>query len=84
MVHDMFEPKTMPYSLRDTFKIEQPKTNTTKFGLESLRFSGAKIWNNLPKEFKEEIGIDTFKHLIKTWNGPSCTCGVCTMCKISR
>ena len=74
----------MSYSRRDPFKIEQPKTNTTKYGLESLKYRGANIWNNLPTDLKEAVDIGTFKMLLKTWDGPSCSCGVCTMCNISN
>ena len=81
-VHDLFTEKPLSFILRDPYKVKQPKVKTTKFGLHSLRYSGAALWNKLPSELKQIIDIDNFKYLLKTWNGPSCKCGVCTLCKI--
>ena len=81
-VHDLFTEKPLSFILRDPYKVKQPKVRTTKFGLHSLRYSGAALWNKLPSELKQTIDIENFKYLLKTWNGPSCKCGVCTLCKI--
>ena len=84
-VHNMFVTKDLNYSLRDSSKCVQPKSNTTTFGLNSLTYSGAKLWNNeLPKKFKEINDFNVFKKLVKTWSGPSCRCGVCTGCRLSE
>ena len=83
-VHDLFLSKDFAYNLRDSSKFVQPKSNTTTFGLNSLKYSGATLWNNdLPKGFKELNDIDVFKHLMKTWSGPTCKCGLCKLCKLS-
>ena len=52
--------------------------NTKKYGTDSLRSLGPKIWNNLPIELKNTNNLDTFKALIKTWAGPSCSCKLCS------
>ena len=80
--HDLFTKKTLSFALSDPYKVKQPKVKTTKFGLHSLRYSGAALWNKLPSELKQTIDIKNFKSLLKTWDGPSCKCGVCTLCKI--
>ena len=48
VVHDMYDPKDIPYHFRDSNKITQPKVNTTTKGLRSLKYNGADIWNKLP------------------------------------
>ena len=83
-VHDLFSVKPLPYNMRDPYKVDQPKVKTTSFGLNSLKYSGANIWNKLPIDLKAQVDLNVFKRLLKTWDGPSCNCGVCTLCKIAR
>ena len=52
--------------------------NTKKYGTDSLRSLGPKIWNELPAELKNADNLVTFKTLIKTWAGPSCSCNLCS------
>ena len=51
--------------------------NTKKYGSDTLRALGPKIWNKLPIHIKETTNLDIFKKLIKTWSGPECSCGHC-------
>ena len=83
-VHDLYKTKSLSYSLRDPHRIEQPLPKTSNYGLNTLKYSGAAIWNKMPSHIKNTIEFQTYKRLIKTWTGPSCYCGVCTMCKISQ
>ena len=53
------------------------RINTSRFGTQSLRSLGPKIWNNLPSNIKSEISFPKFKEYIKTWLGPRCRCKVC-------
>ena len=83
-VHDLYDAKNIPYAFRDSSKFVQHKSNTTTYGLHSIKYSGAALWNNdIPKNMKEIVDIDIFKKLIKTWSGPTCSCGACTLCKLS-
>ena len=38
-----FEEKPMPYNLRNGSKLAFPKTNSSRFGINSLQFSGSFI-----------------------------------------
>ena len=67
---DIFTKKCMPYSLRDSSIIEQPKCRTTSFGLRSFSYTGAKLWNELPNYVKEMDDFSDFKRTIYAWNGP--------------
>ena len=53
------------------------RINTSRFGTQSLRSLGPKIWNNLPSNIKSETSFLKFKKYIKTWLGPKCSCKVC-------
>ena len=43
-----------------------------KYGTDSLRHMGPKIWNCLSPELKTSE-----KSLIKSWDGPTCNCNAC-------
>ena len=81
VVHDLFDSKNIPYNLCDDNKTVQPKVNTTTFGLNSLKYSGSLLWNRLPPDLKSSITLSSFKTLLKSWEGPTCKCGVCLLCK---
>ena len=54
------------------------KTQRTKrYGSDTLRSLGPKIWNSLPTDMKNSDSLTTFKMLIKTWSGPNCYCNNC-------
>ena len=67
----MFAKKELPYSMRDSCIVEQPKRRTTTYGFRSLSYLGAKLWNELPNHFKEMTSLSDFKRIIKTWSGPN-------------
>ena len=77
---NLYTIKNTTYGLRDGNKVVQPKVNSTKFGLNSLRYSGAALYNHLPSQLKENIDLNCFKSLLKLWDGPSCKCGICILC----
>ena len=62
------------YSSRRPLDLIVPRVNKTRYGLRSIRYEGAKIWNHLPNSIKSAENLDAFKRLIKTWEGPSCNC----------
>ena len=51
--------------------------NSKKYGQDTLRALGPKIWNKLPTHLKEVSSLSIFKQLIKTWSGPECACSSC-------
>ena len=78
--HNLYSTKNVGYCLRDPHKVTQPDVNTTKFGLNSLSYSGSVLWNQLPVDLKNSVDVNAFKQLIKLWDGPSCRCGFCILC----
>ena len=87
ILHDMgpdylsslFLKSDIPYQLRDNNKLIQPLKRTTTFGIKSLAYFGAHLWNLLPHHVKDSVSFCNFKSLIKKWSGPSCSCCVCTL-----
>ena len=64
-------------SERNGTKLLVKMLNTKKYGLDTLKVLGPKIWNKLPIHIKETTSLDIFKKLIKTLSGPECLCGHC-------
>ena len=74
---DMTEVKESNYDLRDTQKVIVPKFNTIRYGKNTFSYYAAHVWNLLPVEIKQNTELNTFKRLIKSWEGPKCSCSSC-------
>ena len=62
-LHDLVERKSN-YNLRGDKILTLPKVNTTKYGLKSLRYEGANLWNKLPNEYRKADSYKLFKKQI--------------------
>lgn len=49
------------------------KWNQVSFDYKNLRVQGPKIWSSLFYQIKSFENLESYKVLIKTWNGTSCT-----------
>ena len=82
VLHNLFDKKELKYNFRDSNRINQPLVNTKTYGIRSLSYSGALLWNQLPCDIKSSTDFKSFKSLIKIWEGPTCKCGECLLCEI--
>ena len=73
---EIFMEKVPSYGLRDGGNICLPKVKTMRFGTETVRFLGQKLWRTLPTEIKESESLSVFKRKIKTYT-VSCDCRLC-------
>ena len=80
-ISDIFTLKKDNYNLRHKNNITIPLVRTTRYGLNSLRYQGSKIWNSLPDNIKISPNQETFKKLIKSWEGTKCHCNFCNSLK---
>ena len=83
-LHDMFKVKTVNHNLRNACLLNQPKFNTVKYGKQTLKYEGPKLWNMLDNNIKEAQSANIFKNLIKQWPGISCNCSVCAACILNN
>ena len=60
-ISDLFEVKSLGYSLRNHVKVLQPKRRTTTYGLRTVSYTGAKLWNDLFPLLCHVEKIDVFK-----------------------
>ena len=74
---DLFHRNVSAHSLRSSNDLLVPRVNQTTFGLRSIKYEGAVMWNHLLKHIKTAENIATFKKLIRSWKGPQCKCAYC-------
>ena len=60
-----FQEKALPYELSDPNKLELPIASTNKYGINSVNFRSAILWNNLPVALKNVSTLQLFKLKIK-------------------
>ena len=66
-VSELFKVQNLQYAIRDNNKFVLPKYDTVKFGKNSMRYYGVKLWNNIPIMIKTSPSLNTFKLAINTW-----------------
>ena len=74
---DIFVTNNNRYNTRQTENLYVPVVNTTQYGLHSIQYLAAKIWNQLPKETKNVDTLSSFKKNILSWYGFTCSCAMC-------
>ena len=61
-----------------------PAVNTTKYGLKSISYSCAKMWNSLNNNMKCAESLKEFKSLLSKWKMKQCTCSFCSYCILNK
>ena len=61
---ELLQEGSINHNLRGKRILSIPKVNTTTYGLDSWRYTAAKIWNALPDQFRAANNIKTFKSWI--------------------
>ena len=75
-LHDLINIKLQNYNFRSQETAVLPRV---RYGLKSLRYNAAEIWNELPNHCRRETSLGQFKNLIQTWDSmnSSCQCSAC-------
>ena len=73
----LFTEKVNPYNLRNKCSWERDNLRTVKYGTETVRNMGPKIWEQVPNEIKQSASLLEFKAKIKKWKPDGCTCRLC-------
>ena len=63
-INDLFSLRATPYNLRGSHILTIPKSNTTTYGLKSIRFLGPKLWNSLKDNIRTANKLSSFRNLI--------------------
>ena len=72
-----FNFSTLPYKLRKGNKVNLPETWTCRYGINSLLFREALLWNNLSRNVKESHSEAQFTEKIKELGNLTCSCVMC-------
>ena len=62
-------------SQNDFYNYHNPKS--VRFGTETLRTLGPKIWNFIPTEIKNISSLSSFKDTVRKWIPVNCPCRLC-------
>ena len=73
-LNKLFEIKESPYDTRKSIQLVQPLRQTTTYGLRTISYTGAKLWNDLPFQIDDitELDVHDFKDILKSWEGVDC------------
>ena len=65
---DLLQPYLPARALRshDNMTLQEPRTKMSTYGDRAFSASGAKLWNELPKELREIDSLTVFKRCLKT------------------
>ena len=73
----IFQPRAVRYNLRSQIDFTRPNVNSEHFGISSLRYMAAKVWDMVPNDMKNVNEIETFKNNIRKWKPVNSHCKVC-------
>ena len=74
---EIFVEKNISYSLRCNNHLSVPIPRTNAYGIETIRYTGHKLWQSLPLEIKESHTLTEFKRKIKKRHFNDCNCRLC-------
>ena len=71
-LHSLYTLKETQYDMRNGMSVIQPKRNTETYGIQSLTYLGAKLWNDMKFKFDnfEDMELEAFKQMLISWKGP--------------
>ena len=69
--------RAMADTIRNDTKLRTFNVKTVKYGTETIRFRGPKIWELVPEAIKFSQSLEEFKIKIKQWKPIGCTCKLC-------
>ena len=77
IMNDIFQLRAVRYNLRSQIDFTRPNVNSEHFGISSLRYMAAKVWDMVPNDMKNVNEIETFKSNIRKWKPVNCHCKLC-------
>ena len=69
-----FSEKPLPCNLRNGNSLQSRHVESYRFGINSLRFRGSRLRNNLPFSVKNSGTLTEFKNKLKALGNIHCTC----------
>ena len=72
ITQDIFNIRNTLPNMRIQHDSTLPQSKTVNYGTESITFTGPKVWNILPKSYKEAQTLNKFKLDSKHWIPSNC------------
>ena len=77
IMSDILHNRVLNYNLKSQTDFFRNTVNTTKSGLNSLRYFASKVWSMIPIEIKNSSTVEIFKSKISKWEPNDCDCKLC-------
>ena len=77
IMSSIFPPRLIKYNLRTQTDFFRNFANSSKYGLNSIRFFASKVWQMVPMEMKNLKSLEDFKNKIRKWEPGGCDCKLC-------
>ena len=74
---ELFNEKAHHHDLRNKDQWEIENFRTMKYGRETIRNLGPKMWSLVPNHIKEATSLQQFKKKIRLWKPNDCACRLC-------
>ena len=72
IMNDIFQKQETYYSLRNPRSLVSKRKFTTTYGIDTIFFSGPKIWQDLPQNIKNSDSLNLLKSNIKRYGTLTC------------
>ena len=78
IMNNIFELQNPSYNLRSSCnRFRRENVKTVRYGIQSVRYLGPKIWELVPNNIKYSNSLCKFKILIKSWKPEACPYRLC-------
>ena len=76
-IMNIFQPRAVSYNLRSQINFTKPNVNSEHFGISSLRYMTAKVWDIVFNDMKNVNDNETLKNNIGKWKPVNGHCKLC-------
>ena len=66
-VRELFSSRESQYDLRDNDLFNIPNFKTITYGEKSVKYYGAKLWSNIPSDYKQCVSLSSFNLNVTRW-----------------
>ena len=73
-MNEIFVEKKNSYILRGNNNLSVPIPHSNAYGIDTIRYTGFKLWNSLPMGIKVSNTLIEFKHKVKRHQFKNCNC----------
>ena len=77
IMSSIFPSRLIKYNLRTQSDFFRNTVNSSKYGLNSIRFFAIKVCQMVPMEMKNLKSLEDFKNKIRKWEPDGCDCKLC-------